>query len=114
MIENAGGVLNEGETVYFSGGLNDKAVKVTKDNTSEYLPLQSNQEEEDTGMIIHAAIASINGAIVSSLVQAFVLELLLRHKTNVCARDTVESQWLEHLRDHGNSFETLVVLATEG
>ena len=27
---------------------------------------------------------------------------------------TVEPQWLEHLRDHGNSFETWVVRATEG
>ena len=26
----------------------------------------------------------------------------------------VEPQWLEHLWDHGNSFETLVVRATEG
>ena len=29
-------------------------------------------------------------------------------------RHTVEPQWLEHLRDHGNSFETWVVRATEG
>ena len=27
---------------------------------------------------------------------------------------TVEPQWLEHLWDHGNSFETRVVRATEG
>ena len=27
---------------------------------------------------------------------------------------TVEPQWLEHLWDHGNSFETWVVRATEG
>ena len=27
---------------------------------------------------------------------------------------TVEPQWLEHLRDHGSSFETWVVRATEG
>ena len=27
---------------------------------------------------------------------------------------TVEPQWLEHLLDHGNSFETWVVRATEG
>ena len=28
--------------------------------------------------------------------------------------NTVEPQWLEHLWDHGNSFETWVVRATEG
>ena len=27
---------------------------------------------------------------------------------------TVEPQWLEHLWDHGNSFETWIVRATEG
>ena len=27
---------------------------------------------------------------------------------------TVEPQWLEHLWDHGNSFKTWVVQATEG
>ena len=27
---------------------------------------------------------------------------------------TVEPQWLEHLWDHGNSFETWVVRATDG
>ena len=27
---------------------------------------------------------------------------------------TAEPQWLEHLRDHGNSFEAWVVRATEG
>ena len=27
---------------------------------------------------------------------------------------TVTSQWLEHLQDHGNLFETWVVRATEG
>ena len=30
---------------------------------------------------------------------------------NIC---TVEPQWLEHLWDHGNLFETWVVRATEG
>ena len=28
--------------------------------------------------------------------------------------NTVELQWLEHLWDHGNSFETWVVRTTEG
>ena len=37
VIENAGEVLNERETIYFSGGLKDKAYKVIKDVTSEYL-----------------------------------------------------------------------------
>ena len=29
-------------------------------------------------------------------------------------QSTVEPQWLEHVWDHGNSFETWVVRATEG
>ena len=33
---------------------------------------------------------------------------------HVFVQNTVELQWLEHLWDHGNSFETWVVRATEG
>ena len=32
----------------------------------------------------------------------------------LCVKQTVEPQWLKHLWDHGNSFETWVVRATEG
>ena len=37
MIENVGDVLNEGETVFLTSGLNDKAIITSKDTTSEYL-----------------------------------------------------------------------------
>ena len=37
-----------------------------------------------------------------------------RDKFASLKRCTVEPQWLEHLRDHDNSFETWVVRATEG
>ena len=87
--ENAGEVLNEGETVYLSGGLKDKSYRVRTDVTSEYLPLQSNQEEADTQMIIHAAIGLRNGAnkfIVSSPDTDFLV-LLLHHRPNICARE---------------------------
>ena len=37
------------------------------------------------------------------------------HNYPACKKlNTVEPQWLEHLWDHGNSFETWVVRATEG
>ena len=62
VIENVGEVLNEGETVFLTGGLNDKAIITTKDTTSEYLLLHSNQEEADTRMVLHAMIASRNCA----------------------------------------------------
>ena len=35
-------------------------------------------------------------------------------KTDALCQNAVEPQWLEHLCDHGNSFETWVVRATEG
>ena len=41
VIENVGEVLNEGETVFLTGGLNNKAIITTKDTTSEFLLLHS-------------------------------------------------------------------------
>ena len=40
----------------------------------------------------------------------FILHLVVTELKN----DTVELQWLEHLWDHGNLFETGVVRANEG
>ena len=41
-------------------------------------------------------------------------ENLVHPKDKVGKENTVKPQWLEHLWDHGNSFETWVVRATEG
>lgn len=90
VMENASEDLNEEETVYLSGGLKDKAYKVTKDDTSQYLPLQSNQEEADTPrMILHAVISSRNGAntIIVCSPDTDVLVLLLHHRPTICARE---------------------------
>ena len=38
----------------------------------------------------------------------------ITHVRDMCKNITVEPQWLEHLRDYRNSFETCVVRATEG
>ena len=35
-------------------------------------------------------------------------------RNTIINKNTVELQWLEHLWDHGNAFETWVVRATEG
>ena len=87
MIENVGEVLNEGETVFLTGGLNDKAIITTKDTTSEYLLLHSNQEEADTRMVLHAMIASRNCAnnIIVNSPDTDALVLLLHHRPNICA-----------------------------
>ena len=42
VTESSSEVLNEGESVFLSGRLNDKALITIKDNTLEYLHLQSN------------------------------------------------------------------------
>ena len=87
MIENADEILNEGETVFLSGGLNDKAIITTKDTTSEYLLLHSNQEEAETRMVLQAMIASRNGAnnIIVNSPDTDVLVHLLHHRPNICA-----------------------------
>ena len=47
-------------------------------------------------------------------VDVLLLLLLFLYKKQVLNGSTVEPQWLEHLWDYGNSFETWVVRATEG
>ena len=64
MIWKAVEIVNGGETIYLSGELKHKAFVSTKHNT-EYLPLQSNQEEADTQNILHAVAASIHCAYKS-------------------------------------------------
>ena len=89
IIENAGEELNEGETIFVSGGLKEKAYRVTKDGTTEYQSLKSNQEEADTRIILHTTVVSNNGAvrIILNSPDTDVLVLLLHHRPYICAKE---------------------------
>ena len=81
-METAGNQLGTNETIFISGRLKDRAIKVTKDEHMAVCELKCNQEEADTRMALHASVAANQGAkrIVVKSPDTDVLVLLLRHR----------------------------------
>ena len=48
--------------IYLSGGQEEKVVNSTQDSVTDVPSLQSNQEEADTRIILHAVAAANSGA----------------------------------------------------
>ena len=68
---------------------------------------RNNQFLNKTNLFVKTTVIGYYNAI--HVFKHFTLCVPNEQKTN-----TVEPPWLEHLWDHGNSFETWVVRATEG
>jgi hypothetical protein len=74
-------IAKPGQTVYVSGGLGSKNIKITQDCVSYISELYSNQEELDTENLLHLKYNACHGngtAVVVSLVKD-VFVLLIHH-----------------------------------
>ncbi|XP_060579912.1 uncharacterized protein LOC132736731 [Ruditapes philippinarum] len=79
IIKHAALHINDAETIYISG--NHKCFKVVKTSCEEVPELNSNQEEADSRIILHAAFAKSKGvrSVAVSSPDTDVLVLLLHH-----------------------------------
>ena len=62
MLSSPPELLDPGQSIYLSGGQDEKVVKIIKDAETDVLSLQSNQEEADTRIILHAVATANSGA----------------------------------------------------
>ena len=79
--EQAPDLLSDSQSMFISGGFDDKAVQVTRDCVRYVNELNSNQEEVDTRMILHVKYSGIHNASQVVLVSpdTDLLVLLIHH-----------------------------------
>ena len=79
--EQAPDLLSDSQSMFISGGFDDKAVQVTRDCVRYVNELNSNQEEADTRMILHVKYSGNHNASRVVLVSpdTDVLVLLIHH-----------------------------------
>ena len=89
LIETVRDHLGTNESLFISGGLMDKAIKVTIDDCKEISELRCIQEEADTRTVLHASVAANQGAnrIIVKSPDGDVLVLLLHHRAKIVARE---------------------------
>ena len=82
IANHSGKDLKHGQKICLSGGLNFPTKKVTSHTVNVVDSLQSNQEEADTRIVLHAVAAANSGAerIVVSCPDTDVLVLLIHHR----------------------------------
>ena len=88
MQENASLLLKENQVLYISEDFTDRAFRVDSQTAVPFPSLQSNQEEADTRLVLHAALATRLGAqnIIVSSPDTDVLVLLLHHYPSIHAQ----------------------------
>lgn len=79
LMESGRLYLKAGQSIYLSGGLKEKVVKVDEHGFIYVPDLRSNQEEADTRIILHAITRNAVNIVVSSP-DTDVLVLLLHHR----------------------------------
>ena len=77
-------VLNSHETLFVNGGRHLHCVQISPDSCTEISALNTNQEEADTMMILHAKYEADRGAtsLVIHSPDTDVMVLLLHHNQN--------------------------------
>ena len=80
-------LISSEQSIYLSGGQDDKVVKITKDTETDVPSLQSNQEEADTRIILPAVAATNSGAniIVVRSPDTDTPVLFLHHRPDIHA-----------------------------
>ena len=81
--------LKKAQTLFTSGGKDDKAFSITTERVIEVDSLSSNQEEADTRIVLHSAAAAENGAqtVVVHSPDTDVLVLLVHHRPAIKAKE---------------------------
>ena len=89
MIEKAGELLHEEQTLVLCGGQGDIVVKVMHNSWSVIESLTSNQEEADTRIVLHAAFAAKQGLDIITVVSpdTDVLVLLTFHQREIGCKE---------------------------
>lgn len=82
-------LLDQGQAMYISGGKDESTIQVTPDSVVEVQNLQSNQEEADTRIVLHAVVAADHGCdkIVVCSPDTDVLVLLVHHRPAIAAKE---------------------------